>query len=218
MHKEPSRRYLTVEALIRDIDHYLRGEPLEARPDSARYRAGKFLRRHWRAVSAATRRFRDDRRARRVLHDTRHRGAQQRASRRRRARSASRASCRSCSRAERARSGPADTLHVRDAHRSRSARGAVARRRARDSGGAPPDARRAVSEARQPPSRRLAARRIARRRGARCSDPTIRMSARAWSHSACCATTRLDCRRPSSSYGMGSRRSCARGRRAIRRS
>jgi len=53
MHKEPSRRYLTVEALIRDIDHYLRGEPLEARADSTRYRAGKFVRRNWRAVGAA---------------------------------------------------------------------------------------------------------------------------------------------------------------------
>jgi eukaryotic-like serine/threonine-protein kinase len=53
MHDESSRRYLTVEALIRDIDHYLRGEPLEARPDGTRYRAGKFLRRHWRAVGSA---------------------------------------------------------------------------------------------------------------------------------------------------------------------
>jgi serine/threonine protein kinase len=54
MHKEPSRRYVTVDALIRDIDHYLRGEPLEARPDSKRYRAGKFVRRNWREVSAAS--------------------------------------------------------------------------------------------------------------------------------------------------------------------
>ena len=34
MHKDPQRRYRTVEALIRDIDHYLAGEPLEARPDT----------------------------------------------------------------------------------------------------------------------------------------------------------------------------------------
>ncbi|TFG38439.1 MAG: tetratricopeptide repeat protein, partial [Candidatus Aminicenantes bacterium] len=53
MHKEPSRRYQTVEALIRDIDHYLDGEPLEARPDSMRYRLGKFVRRHRGAVAAA---------------------------------------------------------------------------------------------------------------------------------------------------------------------
>jgi eukaryotic-like serine/threonine-protein kinase len=53
MHKESARRYLTVEALIRDIDHYLHGEPLEARPDSTRYRVRKFVRRNWRAVGAA---------------------------------------------------------------------------------------------------------------------------------------------------------------------
>ncbi len=33
MHKDTQRRYQSVEALTRDIDHYLRGEPLEARPD-----------------------------------------------------------------------------------------------------------------------------------------------------------------------------------------
>jgi serine/threonine protein kinase len=54
MHKDPQRRYRSVEALARDIDHYLRGEPLEARPDSARYRLGKFTRRNWRPLSAAS--------------------------------------------------------------------------------------------------------------------------------------------------------------------
>jgi serine/threonine protein kinase/Flp pilus assembly protein TadD len=53
MHKDTQRRYQSVEALIRDIDHYLRGEPLEARADSFRYRLGKFVRRNRRAVSAA---------------------------------------------------------------------------------------------------------------------------------------------------------------------
>jgi tetratricopeptide (TPR) repeat protein len=53
MHRDPHRRYRTVEALIRDVDHYLRGEALEARPDSVRYRMGKLFRRHWRVVSAA---------------------------------------------------------------------------------------------------------------------------------------------------------------------
>jgi serine/threonine-protein kinase len=53
MHKDPGRRYRSVEALIRDIDHYLNGEPLEARPDSVRYRAHKFIRRNQRAVAAA---------------------------------------------------------------------------------------------------------------------------------------------------------------------
>jgi serine/threonine-protein kinase len=53
MHKDPERRYRSVEALIRDIDHYLKAEPLEARPDSLGYRADKFVRRNRRAVSAA---------------------------------------------------------------------------------------------------------------------------------------------------------------------
>jgi serine/threonine-protein kinase len=52
MHVDPSRRYRTVEALIRDLDHYERREPLEARPDALGYRAGKFVRRNWRALSA----------------------------------------------------------------------------------------------------------------------------------------------------------------------
>ncbi|HYP90658.1 MAG TPA: tetratricopeptide repeat-containing protein kinase family protein, partial [Polyangiaceae bacterium] len=46
MHADPQRRYRSVDALIRDIDHFLRHEPLEARPDSWRYRLGKFTRRH----------------------------------------------------------------------------------------------------------------------------------------------------------------------------
>jgi len=53
LHKDPERRYRSVEAVIRDLDHYLRSEPLEARPDTVRYRLGKFVRRHRRAVSAA---------------------------------------------------------------------------------------------------------------------------------------------------------------------
>ena len=54
MHKEAARRYRSVEALIRDLDHYLKGEPLEARPDRLGYRLGKFVRRNRRAVLAAT--------------------------------------------------------------------------------------------------------------------------------------------------------------------
>ena len=53
MHPDPERRYQTVEALVRDIDHFLAGRPLEARPDSLRYRAAKFVRRNWRAVAVA---------------------------------------------------------------------------------------------------------------------------------------------------------------------
>jgi serine/threonine protein kinase len=54
MHKDPQRRYASVEALIRDVDHFQRGEPLEMRGDSLSYRAGKFVRRHRAAVIAAT--------------------------------------------------------------------------------------------------------------------------------------------------------------------
>jgi serine/threonine protein kinase/tetratricopeptide (TPR) repeat protein len=43
MHNDPVRRYQSVEALARDVDHYLKSEPLEARPDSLSYRAHKFL-------------------------------------------------------------------------------------------------------------------------------------------------------------------------------
>jgi eukaryotic-like serine/threonine-protein kinase len=53
MHPDPLRRYRSVEALIRDIDHYLNSEPLEARPDTLRYRFGKFASRNRRSLSAA---------------------------------------------------------------------------------------------------------------------------------------------------------------------
>ncbi|HEX3880041.1 MAG TPA: tetratricopeptide repeat protein [Bryobacteraceae bacterium] len=53
MHKAPERRYASVEALIRDIDHYLEGEPLEARRDTLGYRVGKFVRRNRRGVAIA---------------------------------------------------------------------------------------------------------------------------------------------------------------------
>jgi serine/threonine-protein kinase len=54
MHKDPARRYRSVEGLIRDVDHYLNGEPLEARPDTLGYRLGKFVRRNRGPVLAAT--------------------------------------------------------------------------------------------------------------------------------------------------------------------
>jgi serine/threonine-protein kinase len=46
MHPDVDRRYRDMDAFIRDIDHLLAEEPLEARPDSLRYRAGKFARRN----------------------------------------------------------------------------------------------------------------------------------------------------------------------------
>ena len=54
MQKDPERRYASVDALIRDIDHYLASEPLEARGDTLRYRVGKFVQRNRRSVIAAT--------------------------------------------------------------------------------------------------------------------------------------------------------------------
>lgn len=53
MHHDPARRYQSVEALIRDIDHYLASEPLEARGDDVTYKLSKFARRHRSALIAA---------------------------------------------------------------------------------------------------------------------------------------------------------------------
>ena len=50
IHQDPEKRYKSVEALTRDIDHYVRQEPLEAQPESVRYRLGKFVRRNRTAV------------------------------------------------------------------------------------------------------------------------------------------------------------------------
>ena len=53
MRVDPSRRYASVEALIRDVEHYQHGEALEARADAVAYRLAKFTRRHWRPLTAA---------------------------------------------------------------------------------------------------------------------------------------------------------------------
>ncbi len=53
MHHDSRRRYATVDLLIRDIDHFLNREPLEARPDTLGYRLGKFVRRNREAVAAS---------------------------------------------------------------------------------------------------------------------------------------------------------------------
>jgi tetratricopeptide (TPR) repeat protein len=52
MQKEPSRRYSSVTALAEDIRRYLEGLPVAARPDTAIYRATKFVRRHRIGVAA----------------------------------------------------------------------------------------------------------------------------------------------------------------------
>jgi serine/threonine-protein kinase len=54
LYKEPERRYQTVEAFRADIDRYLSGEAVLARPDGRWYRLKKSLRRHrWAVASAA---------------------------------------------------------------------------------------------------------------------------------------------------------------------
>lgn len=52
MKKDVQRRYSSVVELMQEIDRYLQGEPLKARPDTLRYRFGKFLRRNRSAVLA----------------------------------------------------------------------------------------------------------------------------------------------------------------------
>ena len=54
MQRDPSRRYTTAEALARDLERYLAGQPISARRDSVRYRVGKFVARHRLGVTAAT--------------------------------------------------------------------------------------------------------------------------------------------------------------------
>jgi serine/threonine-protein kinase len=43
MRTAPERRYTSVQALAQDIERFLTGLPVEARPDSLRYRVGKFV-------------------------------------------------------------------------------------------------------------------------------------------------------------------------------
>jgi tetratricopeptide (TPR) repeat protein len=53
LEKQRERRYETVNGLARDIQRFLADEPVEARPPSAGYRLGKFLRRNKGPVLAA---------------------------------------------------------------------------------------------------------------------------------------------------------------------
>jgi serine/threonine-protein kinase len=46
LRKEPARRYASAEQLRADVERYLTGLPVLARPDSVGYRAAKFVRRH----------------------------------------------------------------------------------------------------------------------------------------------------------------------------
>lgn len=50
--KDPNRRYGSADALAQDLERYLQGLPVRARPDSLGYRASRFVRRHRTAVAA----------------------------------------------------------------------------------------------------------------------------------------------------------------------
>jgi serine/threonine-protein kinase len=52
LRKEPERRYASAGALADDLQRFLEGRPVTARPDTAGYRVGKFLRRHRSSVAA----------------------------------------------------------------------------------------------------------------------------------------------------------------------
>ena len=52
--KNPKERYPSATALSDDLGHYLRHEPINARPDTLAYSGSKFLRRHWIPVAAGT--------------------------------------------------------------------------------------------------------------------------------------------------------------------
>jgi serine/threonine protein kinase len=53
LEKDRARRYETASGLARDVEHYLRGEPVLAGPPSGAYRVRKFIRRH-KALIATT--------------------------------------------------------------------------------------------------------------------------------------------------------------------
>src|SRR5262249_45521241 len=53
LEKDRSRRYDTASNLARDVERYLKDEPVEARPPTAWYRVSKMVRRHRVALSVA---------------------------------------------------------------------------------------------------------------------------------------------------------------------
>ncbi len=54
LHRDPGRRYPSVEALADDVRRHLAGLPVKARPDTLTYRTRKFVGRHRLGVAAAT--------------------------------------------------------------------------------------------------------------------------------------------------------------------
>ena len=53
LRREPQHRYIGAGALVDDLDRYLQGRPVAARPEGRRYRAGKFARRHRVGIAVA---------------------------------------------------------------------------------------------------------------------------------------------------------------------
>ena len=53
LQKAPEHRYASIQALADDLQRHLELKPVSARPDSAGYRIGRFVRRHRAAVAAA---------------------------------------------------------------------------------------------------------------------------------------------------------------------
>jgi hypothetical protein len=53
LHKDPDRRYPSVESFRADLQRYLDGKPVTARGDSWAYRATRYVQRHWLPLAAA---------------------------------------------------------------------------------------------------------------------------------------------------------------------
>ncbi len=53
LEKEPDKRYATVDAMAEDLERYLKGHPVLARPTTLSYRVRKFVGRNWLVVSGA---------------------------------------------------------------------------------------------------------------------------------------------------------------------
>jgi serine/threonine protein kinase len=53
LENDPARRYDSVRAFLSDVENFLKGRPVLARPQTFLYRAGKLVRRRWLPVTAA---------------------------------------------------------------------------------------------------------------------------------------------------------------------
>jgi serine/threonine protein kinase len=53
LENEPARRYESVREMAADLERFLEGRPVQARPQTVFYRGRKFIQRHWLPVSAA---------------------------------------------------------------------------------------------------------------------------------------------------------------------